>query len=925
MHLFKTNQTHFSTELEKMVSNEERKDFSNIVSKIKDGMKNGQLPNTITTLAKENPEKSEKIQALGKKAIELLETARKNAIQEIEKYVNKLKPSFNWIFKKCPDLEFNYQKVFQGQYESLSEIPQGSVFSGKISEPTYLDRLTKLLKQCKKFENSTDQYQPFQIGLNEYCEVQFKDTHFQKRVAPLVKLSQILKNILKWPKEFELAKSETKYILNNLQHFLGISSTNMGIPAYVPFDFLTISEDKKKAAITVFKKPKSTYLEKRKACRLLLHSRIPWSSLKAIADLLHRSGGISEEKAKENQQIVTDALLELLVDLQYAEKAICALVDFECTELKPFTPIFEPKQIPTDRYSNIHLLAQINNAQKNMEKMLDVLGSWRNRPLLAVDFNLPKNKFAILRTIQVLGEACKNLQNIGMLGNDEVWNILENLRDLFSHSERTSVYKRLVLVINDPNATSLLSAIMEDFRTLREFFEEKLKLFNQQGTWVERKKIQKKLHQVYIELGGLEDLYIFLTNKISEENQETLKKTLDDQNCINAREEISKIKSHLLTLPSTSSNHNADIEKLPLTKGQKHAIKEGFKVLFSQNAAMNNLKNLKLASVKKITSMISDLKKVKNLDPQILKLIDLLINEVNSCSQPINAHQSPDLQVKKIKDLIEQIKQLWKSEAKQFEQINEQISSLLETQEEFVDRKKDEIKDILNEIKTFQSKSEVEDIYKFLIKKMQMGHLSNDALKLHLTGLGVCVPSQKLWITIYDKSKKISTQKTADDNQNSKSFEEKKKKCITCIDFILERFKSLDALLNYSASPKKFEEFSKDSILQLSCQYLVADFRSNASVLEDNLEFLKHYYDPKFFQEIQQQLSSTISMGNSILHIHDATQSNTLTPHGHIFILFYQTILKFLTNLSGGKDHNVQILSLNLKLKKLKEMLSGSF
>jgi len=938
LHLYTRNQFTFRQELEQCLPPGETtpEDF---INPLLNSLPSQELESVSLQLQIKHPNCKKTIQALTLKALLLIDKMKQAAQKEIDLYREKpeIKFCFDSIFQRCSYLAEKYDSMKQGRYESLAELPTEP--SDKVYEASYTPHITGLLRVCETFRNSTEpnRFEIFKAECEKYITQQKSREHFQTLVVPLIGFLQCIKNILLWPQQYELAPGEIKYINSNLYFLIGISGKSI---AGIPYKYLSISEEDKKNAEAVLKKKDSPLQKKREASRTLLHARIPWASLQALGCLLHKSGGVSETEAVFNQALVTASLIDLIPNLPAVKQSIEELVEFELTECSPAPSIVQPAKLPEGCYAYIQLLGNISEIQRSIKKTLEILRSWRNRPLMADDFKTPKIRYAALRTIQILGELSKNLREAGILSADASWDNLEELRDLLSHSERISLFKRLKIWIDQPEG-KYIAGFFEDFRTLGEYFQDRLAVLNQAKTWADRKRLHQKGKErpANLELNGLQDLYIFLAAKITQEQQLALRETLKKAEAVKAREEIARIKEEFLQNKFDPQTYQAKIAKLPLAKGQQKLLEEAIKIMMNPKAAANNQRSAKPGMLKKTVQIMGEFKKSKKFADSIGLLEDLskLLSRRNYFNNPEDPEIMTEDQlvedktfpkrIARAEEILTQLRLHWSEKAilpPQLEIAEDYLRNLQEEANEFIERKKQACQEIVEAIPTYPPASLQEESDN-LIRALQIEIMPLEKLKLAIKGLGVCGPDEKAWEAAHAgciKKKEAANPHEKESKENPTDIA--KKKALNCIEAIIDRIQKLDRLISCQSRDQEYKNLNQDMLLQLACQYLVSDFRASASSLELYIETLKYSFPlfRPFFSEIQQSLINNVKTGNDFLHVHEVTEPSTLTSAGHVFEM-HRLLLELLKTFSLGKNHDIIMDSFRQKLNRLKDILSN--
>lgn len=898
---------------------------SKILDQIIEAIQTNKIDEICASLEIIYPEQKETIQRLKAKSKTLIAAEQQRVQKEIDNYLNR--PHIqacleNIIYKEYPEMRtYRY---------SLSEIPSSFFCCTTVSPDPYVDKLIAFLKTWQEFQaspqNERDWIQ-FKMALEwEYSDKKIE--HFQQTVMPLIQFLTSIENILLWPQEYLLSEKEEDYLIRNLYFLMGISNTALTNTALIPRDYQHIPEEKLKQAEAILKSPKSHPEKKREACRLLLHAQIPWKDLCAIGCMLHRAGGVPEETAKQNRRLVCQSLFDLATNLPTLKQAIERLIEFELKECSQ-PPFYEiPQKLSENSYQFIHMLGASSILQRNFEKLQQVLHFWTNHPLKGNDYAQPKIRYAILRTIQIMGELFKNLRSAHALSEDEIWDCVEDLRDLLAHVERSRVQKRLTILLQNPQANGIFSRLFDNLRILREHFQPPLSIGGNFKTWtgIKQQYFTPNKHKTYLALEELQNLYLYLAEKIPGAKQEELKNTVKSAKAQQARKEISDIQQALLQ----GTYENIETAKLPLTQTQHAKLKECLKILKSLKAAENNASQAKPANLNKLINIFKSLSLTKfseankNHIEQIKKMLTLKNYETTDQeliqSTDLLKNSSFKIRIQRIQDLFQMLKREWPNQS-QIESIEDFFISFTESPEDFVARKKEEFQSILESIEIVREEQVETEIDK-LIRSLQLHPISSQILTMTIKTLGITEKSDEVtWENVRKSCSKeeilTATLTIKDEKQTAK------KKALNSIEAIFDKTQALQALLPFNLQSKEaLDAYAKDSILQLGSQYLVSAFRAAASSLEITIETFRHDYPDKqpSFQDIQQHLVRVIRHGNDILHVHDVTEPDTRTSVGHIFS-DYQHLHRLLQNLDLVSNGNVQLPSLTQKLNFLKTLI----
>lgn len=930
-YFFALNQTEFRAGLTAALPTPIQTDYSQILTNILKAMERDDLEKVEEKLIKNYPDHEEMIKNLALTARSLIEQMLLKAEKEIQAYWEhpEVSTCFGIIFSASRSLFDKYNAMLEGRYSSIKEASRDLPIS-RIYYASYIPKISFLLKGCEAFKSSSSEIEvkawKLKDSCQEYLKLKNSAAHFQVTIQPLLMFWQCIKNILLWPKTCEMSEGEINYVIQNLYFLIGISNKNLTDKSLIPYEFLSLSEQDQKNAQAALKRKDLSLSKKREACRTLFHARIPWAALQAIGSLLHRSGGMSESLADENKKLVRSALYDLIQDLPTVEKAIEELIEFETSEFSSNPYLSPPAELSQGCYTNIYLLGNFSDVSRNFKKLEEVLGFWNNRPLATQDFAAPKVKYAILRTIQILGEISKNIGNVGVLSQDPpIWNRLEKLRNLLSHPEIISIYKKFVALIDDPERKSrdIFVNIFEDFRTLREYFHERKRLFDKLQTWTDRKQAQQgKNHQTDLELKGLLGLYVLVAGKLSRDQKLQIQQTVEQQKAKENREIIKSIKEKALN--NVSSITEDELKQLPLSKNQKRELDKARKSITSPKAAQNNARMAKESALKLIKVMIKACKENK-VFASLNSSLDDFGNIAIACESSIDTAFFNE-NVLKLRNFLIEIKKNWKNQEVQFSElktIENELPVLSESVQDFIERKKLESTELINLVPIYTDLSQAQEKAQSFIDSIELDEISEENLLFQITALGITDPEAiKLWRTSIQACKKappLQNIEQKDDEENL--IETYRKQVIDCIKTINNILGRLDALVRLES--KGLNGLQQDPLLQLACEHLVSAFRAKASLLESRLESIRHLFPfcHQFFQTIQEQLTYSIGVGNDILHVHEVTEPSSATPYGKIFHL-QMHIQQLLLNMSTGKERNVFIDSLHRNLSQLKEFLS---
>lgn len=911
--IFMVNQQKFRRELGKITERDPSKE--ELSERILDGMSYGKVSEEKESLLQKFPSQKEIICRLAETAERLFLETIETALKEIQDYKERpeVRVCYEW-FLRFPHLLAKYQMLREGKYASLADIPRGPFYSEKIYYPSYLPRLSALVVACQNLQKKA----PGKGVFEKYLLLQRKYRHFQETLVPLSFFLEVIDNILLWPKLYEPSEEEWEFLRRSIMFLMGIANKNIPGNIRIPYEYLSLSEDKIKSEAALLRKKETDPERKRIACRYLYHSRIPWKALRTIGNLTHRSGGVSDQNASYNDRLLRTAIVDFIRDLPQVREAIHALIEFELREFDS-EPFIIPPEKALPPYVGVNLLGNFEESRAHLKECLETLGHWDNRLLMAEDFSNPKVQSAILRTIQLQGEVTKNIRDIGVLGTDSIWDLFEEIRDILSHSERVQTEKRLKELLENPKNQPILSRIVDDFRNIREFLQTRFRLLNRCETWEERLRYFDSGAQLktFLELPGLESFFIFLTNKISAETQVILQEGLASAQARKCRSGFSLITKGFLKEEFDPSNYKGLVKLLPLTTGQKKEVESGIKLLTSPKAAENDARDSKHSMLKASISIINDLLQNKrgNYPRNELGTLERVFGEVKGL---IGKEEFGD-KVVAARRIFQKLKEIWKQNSlpqDKLDVIEENLANLTESVEEYLNRKRERLFSILGKISIDLSDLEVEVRGALLIKDMQLGKVSSNNLEIYLHELGIQGEGEKLWV---EANKCCLGKKKAAPSEKGEQDETLELRQVQrLIEKIQNRISRLDQLMIHQ-NPGSI---TKDPLLLLACQYLISDFRSAASNLELSLESMKYTiapWDLEFIQDLQRNLLFFRERGNDILHAHDISEPGTLTPHGKKFYT-QQNVASLIYNFSTGEKRDVVMKSLLSKLERLKAL-----
>jgi hypothetical protein len=507
----------------------------------------------IKKLQDEYPDSAGKIEELARLAQGFVQRKRNELTHKVNDYLCWPEVSSCWqlIFKRCPDLKEKYHQMKRMRFSSLVDIGRG--YQADCYKDPYITLFSKIVAACERFaaspQKGTDQLNQLKQEIGEiYVLLNNKLDHFDRRIEPLVFLRDVIQIILKWPGEYELSQGEKLYISNAVYFLISISNKSLTAEPEIPYNYQNIPEKEKSDAVRVLASKKTT-AQKREACRMLLYSRIPWKALIAIGSLFHGGGGIKPEQIAYNRRLLGEALIDLFDEFRIIEAAMTDLIEFELSEFTDSPSLQPPTDLPEDCFRYIHLLGDRQQILNSLNEICGILQWWETTPLDASQVNEIRVKYAVLRTIQMVGELSKTLRQAGLLNvNESASRCIEQLRDLLAHLEKFKVNKRLQALLKMDNLPGCqIVAIIEDFKELLHYFMRERIEVSKAREWLEIKNLQNVDQDLpQLEVNNLRTLVVYLDSQISLEEQTALRMTVMGEEARNKRREIYQIKEEFL-------------------------------------------------------------------------------------------------------------------------------------------------------------------------------------------------------------------------------------------------------------------------------------------------------------------------------------------------------------------------------------------
>jgi uncharacterized protein with HEPN domain len=932
-----------------------------LVSEMINAMREDTIEKTKIKLIKEHPCDKSIVNALAEKAQFLLKSERDRTLEEVKNFqaLPAVEFCLKQIFKTCPDLKLKYKELITNFF-CLGE---GDIdFRRQIHSPSHLEKLVALLAACETFravDKSNVTLQQLSTSCSEFSPQKKQIHHLERVIGPLIYFKQCLENILLWPQEYELAYCERAYINSNLSLLMEISQRDA---VGISYKYLTITPEERKKAESVLKKNDVTPEEKQEAYRTLLHARIPWKVLQAIGCFYHESESAVEAEVKCNRRLITESMCDLIREIPILLNCLEDLIIFE---EKSFcvSPAFDPsKKLTNQSFESIHFLGNRHEMLRSLKKMHECVAEWTNLPLTPNEYVSVKIKYAMLRTIQILGEMSKNLQRTGLWEGDLFWAEFEHLRDLLSHLDRALIGVNLKSLVEGATAYSieLFSAIHTDFQVLEEYFRAEVASLKQPKSWIEHKRElhAKKKGKAQLALKGIEDLSIFLNEKISRKDQAALLQTLDQESASSFRKEIILIKNTFEKKDFDSKTYKEQIKKLPLTSTQQKLLEESIKVVISPDAAKNNFSSVKPRLLLKFFNILDEFEKILKIDsvPELIAEIKTALSQEDGV--PLIKNQGEPLflgfstkavfeaKIAAVGLFLEQIKK----ESEKVKIILAKMTTaetflkqLAESDEDFLERKRTECQELVTCVEIYQEGAEVKKAGDALIRSLQLSALSADEVKMKVKRLGLTY--EGIWKKSYERCMKKQGNLNQEEKEVKGDFNVQKKKTIRHIDAIAEQFMQLASLVlegsslvvddlgnvNFRKLRVNFAKLSKDKILHLAFQYLISSFRSNANNLKLAIESIRPSYSEFIeFQMMQETLEESIKTANSILHVHEVTEPGAEAGNGQLHSINLQVFFSLVNfnmgSIFGGNSYEsaFRVDSFDTKLQGIKKILNSS-
>lgn len=887
----------------------------------------------IKKLQEEYPDSAEKIEELARLAQAFVQRKRKELDRKITDYLGWPEVISCWqqIFKRCPNLQENYNQMKRGRFSSLEEIshdPQARFF-----KDPYIFLFSKVVTACERFvaspQKGADELNQLQEALRDYEIFNQQLSHFDDRIEPIVFLKDLINNILQWPGVYEMAKGEKHYLSIAVYWLITISNKELTGEPKIPYIYQNIPDKRKADALYALSSPNKTTAQKREACRVLLYSRIPWKALLAIGSLFHGGGGIKPEQIELNRKLLGEVIIDLFNEFHIVEKAMADLIGFELSEFSNSPSLQLPTALPEGCFKHIHLLGDRESIIKNLDEICSILQWWGTTTLDASQVNEKRVKYAVLRTIQMIGELSKNLRQSGLFNvNDSASRCIEQLRDLLAHLEKSKVNKRLQALIEMENLPGChFGAIIEDFRELLHYFNLQRTNILRAKEWSEMRNLQNVDQNFpHLAVKSFRALVVYLDSHITIEAQAALRLAVMGEDAKNKRSTINQITKEFLAGHYERESCEEKIKKLPLTILKKKALLSGIQSLSNCRHYYRRGAHFRSGAtdprILNVIKKYADNKKTPDDEKELFrKLIEKLSEgRVSLEEESSNEQLSPRIQAAQQQfAAIIALKRSRGTCVSELENVETRFIELTETLDGFVTRKTREVKSILDSFDAYENDSMIDHEVTRLIEKMESNSVSLDelCLSIHTLGIDGEVRWQEAFRQYEGRLAKGAVHPSEVAAESIPQFDFVKMRWT--INSILEILDQLHGFL-----PQDHDHYHRDKTLQLSCQFLYSSFRGRAIKLEYEIEFLKSIY-PSYRQHlnaIQDKLNRVIDQANDVLHVHTTTEVSTLTPFGQAFVerLFLGELAK---DMSVGQEQQFTINSLRTELRTLLELIES--
>ncbi len=572
-------------------------DLNNIIlNEVVSGIPYRRLNETSQMLRRKYPHSGTVIKNLVAKAHLLVEEMNEFKEQKIRKYRfenGDVQFCLHTLFRRNENFLKEFMGLLRGDVYSDEEYPR---MHHTATPPSYIKMVAELLKACEMFVDRKDSLEQFREHCKRYREYREKVKVFQSSVS-VIRILDAIQNLRLWPGEYELSNGELYYISGEFYTLKRISYHHGDEKPLIPYDYLkkNLSHDKSDNA--------------RENMRRLYHARIPWKMLQTIGNLSPTKGGALPEERRFNLQLVRDSFDELQEDLKYVEQSIVELLDFEASGLLTAPPEWKWG------YEKLNLLASLAENRQSLPYSLALLKDWKALTVHEqLDHPSLKVKYAALRTVQVLGETAKNLQQVGLLAKDKMWGKLAEVRNDLSHMERGQTARRVELLVKKGDG-AFVKELHQDFMQLSTFFDNFTHHFPITTRWSEAKVWKNNKISSNFNLPGIEELFLLFNRKLSLEEEEELEKSLTTGLVASINVERAII---LLEFKNDQwDDFETKVKKLPLNRSEQDELIESIKIVRNTKIA-SNAYGLSLAKAK---TKIANLK--KNNDPKLKDQIAL--------------------------------------------------------------------------------------------------------------------------------------------------------------------------------------------------------------------------------------------------------------------------------------------------------------
>ena len=277
-----------------------------------------------------------------------------------------------------------------------------------------------------------------------------KKQHYNTHIFPLIYIQHTLNQMIPCLTVQTLSKEHIEYLEKQL-YFL-----SMIIQELLPYELRDKmhSKDLKKYTSTLQQK-KASSEERHMAYRVLSHAQLPWQDLLNLGRQIHMAK--RAEDATPLRDLIRSHLREIIGDVAQLKPLVRTLLKFEIQNyLRPDS--FLPEIATTSHlFKTITSLGGYNRDYANLTKVSNYL-----KGILAHLDNLHsvKGRYAIIRILEVIGEAGKNLSSEITRKDLPFWKQVAKLRNCLSHLQRKGAKKRLVTLMHSTEDQGEIANLM---------------------------------------------------------------------------------------------------------------------------------------------------------------------------------------------------------------------------------------------------------------------------------------------------------------------------------------------------------------------------------------------------------------------------------------------------------------------------------